>query len=266
MEEKNNNLKIIAVSILAIVILCVIFVLLVFVKIFVDHTDKKNFNTDIVFVKGVIEYFVGDSNTAVDDFTFLIERNRHKVSSYEYRGKSEVKLGLYERAIDDFDSALLLRPTYAYIYKIRSYAKKANGDGSGAFLDYQIYLIKKRVKVNISHNSGISNFEQSKFNRYKINNVDFSLYMKDLQSKIKLNWHPPKADRSKRVVVLFKIDRLGNLKHIKLLKSSGSKSADNAAVSAVFKSNPFKHLPLGYVGNDIDIQFVFDYNVWKKVN
>lgn len=86
-------------------------------------------------------------------------------------------------------------------------------------------------------------------------------YMRALESKIKQNWHPPKGDRSKRVVLNFKIGKRGELLSVVVAKSSGSPENDNAAVKAVQMSAPFRALPPEYTKSSVDINFTFDYTV-----
>ena len=94
-----------------------------------------------------------------------------------------------------------------------------------------------------------------------IKEPDFGPYMKELQRRIKMNWDPPKGNESKRVVLLFKIARDGRLISVQVHRSSGLPAADNAAISAVKLTAPFRPLPPEFKGNSIDIQFTFDYNV-----
>lgn len=96
-----------------------------------------------------------------------------------------------------------------------------------------------------------------------IKEPDFGPYMRELQRRIKRNWHPPRGNESKRVVVLFKVSRDGRLLRLNINKSSGVSDADDAALDAVRMSAPFRQLPPEYQGNDIDIQFTFDYNVFS---
>ena len=91
---------------------------------------------------------------------------------------------------------------------------------------------------------------------------DFGPYMKELQRRIKMNWDPPKGNESKRVVLLFSIARDGRLLNIKVSKSSGLPAADQAAISAVKLTAPFRPLPVEYKRDSVDIQFTFDYNVF----
>ena len=95
-----------------------------------------------------------------------------------------------------------------------------------------------------------------------IREPDFGPYMKELQRRIKMNWDPPKGNESKRVVLLFKIAKDGRLLSCSVFKSSGLPNADNAAINAVKLAAPFRPLPPEYKGQNIDIQFTFDYNVF----
>ncbi|HEY9714649.1 MAG TPA: energy transducer TonB, partial [Chroococcales cyanobacterium] len=92
--------------------------------------------------------------------------------------------------------------------------------------------------------------------------VDFGPYMADLQRRIKRAWFPPKGNESKRVVVVFKVHRGGELSNLRLDKSSGVAIADQAALKAVENAAPFRPLPAG-ASDDVDIQFTFDYNVFS---
>ena len=92
---------------------------------------------------------------------------------------------------------------------------------------------------------------------------DFGPYMRELQRRIKRNWHPPRGNESKRVVVLFKVSRDGRLLRLNINKTSGNPEADDAALESVKMSAPFRPLPPEYQGSDIDIQFTFDYNVFS---
>ncbi len=94
-----------------------------------------------------------------------------------------------------------------------------------------------------------------------IKSPDWGPYMRELERRIKRNWNPPKGDASKRVVVLFKIGRDGRLLSIRVSKSSGSISNDDAAKAAIELTAPFKPLPPEFKGSNIDIEFTFDYNV-----
>lgn len=91
--------------------------------------------------------------------------------------------------------------------------------------------------------------------------ADFGPYMTELKRRIKRNWEPPRGNESKRVVVMFVVGKDGRLISQRIMRSSGNKETDRAAMSAVELTAPFKPLPPEYRGKDVDIQFTFDYNV-----
>ncbi|HSA07540.1 MAG TPA: TonB family protein [Candidatus Gastranaerophilales bacterium] len=95
-----------------------------------------------------------------------------------------------------------------------------------------------------------------------IKEPDFGPYMRELQRKIKRKWNPPRGNKSKRVVLLFKVSKDGRLLTLKIQNPSGNPESDSAALDAVKSAAPFLPLPPEYRGDDIDIQFTFDYNVF----
>lgn len=91
--------------------------------------------------------------------------------------------------------------------------------------------------------------------------VDMGPWMRDLQRKIKKAWFPPKGNESKRIKVSFKVHKDGHVTKVKLISSSGVSIADDAAVQAISDAAPFAALPDG-AGDEVDINFTFDYNVF----
>lgn len=94
--------------------------------------------------------------------------------------------------------------------------------------------------------------------------VDFAPYMRELQRRIKSNWHPPVNYDSKRVSVFMKIDKAGNLLACSIYQSSGYKNADKSVLDAVYETAPFRPLPEEYNGKTVDIIFTFDYYVFSN--
>ena len=72
----------------------------------------------------------------------------------------------------------------------------------------------------------------------------------------------------KRVVLLFRLSRNGRLLFVKVIQSSGDERTDHEAVSAVERSAPFPPLSVEFKGQEIEIEFLFDYNVFgvKQIN
>lgn len=95
--------------------------------------------------------------------------------------------------------------------------------------------------------------------------VDFGPYMTGLQRRIRRHWHPPKEQSSKRVVVRFKITRNGRVKDLSIVQPSDSGITDQSALAAIRESAPFYPLPPNYKGNDVPVQFTFDYNLNPRI-
>ena len=85
--------------------------------------------------------------------------------------------------------------------------------------------------------------------------------MNELQRRIKRAWRPPRGNESKRVIVVFKISRDGELSNLVIKKGSGFQPSDQAALLAIQNAAPFARLPEG-APNAVDIEFTFDYNVF----
>ncbi len=102
-----------------------------------------------------------------------------------------------------------------------------------------------------------------KTNAYKIDNhsdLDFGLYMADLQRHIKRAWFPPKGYEIKAVTVIFKIHKQGSMSDLRLEHSSGVSAIDQAALEAI-KNSHFRPLPAG-APESIEITFTFDHNTF----
>ncbi|MBX9688654.1 MAG: TonB family protein [Candidatus Obscuribacterales bacterium] len=96
--------------------------------------------------------------------------------------------------------------------------------------------------------------------------VDFGSYLAEVQKRIKKNWFPPRGAESLSVTLKFKVMKDGHVASIRLVKSSGIAAADDAAKAAINNASPFPNLPKG-AGDDVDIKFTFDYNVFNgKLN
>lgn len=108
--------------------------------------------------------------------------------------------------------------------------------------------------------------QSEKQNNLQVEEVDFGPYMSKMQREIKANWNPPNIKTTKHVVLLYKINKDGTVPKSEILKSSGSKKMDASALEALNKSAPFPPLPKKFKGDNIDIQFTFDYNVHKNMS
>lgn len=93
--------------------------------------------------------------------------------------------------------------------------------------------------------------------------VNFGPFMAALQRKIKAAWNPPKGNRTRRGVVIFKIKKNGHMHSLKLKHSTGTPESDDSMLTAVKKAAPFDQLPEGSP-SEVNIKFTFDYNVFMR--
>ncbi len=84
---------------------------------------------------------------------------------------------------------------------------------------------------------------------------DFGPYLADLTRRIKRAWFPPKGNEYKRVTVVFKVHRDGQMTNLRMITSSGLTIADQAVLVAVEHAAPFRPLPAGS-NEEIDVQAI----------
>ena len=96
---------------------------------------------------------------------------------------------------------------------------------------------------------------------------DFSVYLANVQKRIRTNWTPALVGKSYQTVVFFEIAKDGSLvKSPNIEKSSGFVAADQAALAAVYTTVPFDKLPDGYKKNSVGVRFTFGYETGVASN
>lgn len=83
--------------------------------------------------------------------------------------------------------------------------------------------------------------------------VDTGPYMVEMSKKIKQFWHPPQ--NPKHVLIRWQIMPDGNIKGLKIERSSGDPASDKAAIEGVAASAPFAPLPKGLPTMSIEYGF-----------
>ena len=96
--------------------------------------------------------------------------------------------------------------------------------------------------------------------------VDYGPFMADLQKRISRNWIPPRGMESRKVLLLFYVQRDGKVVKVEVEKSSGDQAADRSAIEAVQVSAPFMALPPQIKEDLLPVEFTFDYNVLNPRN
>jgi TonB family protein len=96
--------------------------------------------------------------------------------------------------------------------------------------------------------------------------VDFKPYLTQILALVRKNWFavwPESARLGNRglVQLQFIIDRTGQVPKLVIATPSGSEALDRAAVAGISASVPFPPLPNQFKGQQIRLQFAFQYNV-----
>jgi TonB family protein len=143
------------------------------------------------------------------------------------------------------------------------------GGSGGQDLIDRLGNIKAPDNIDVSFGSdGLGNPNKNPYgdrppSTASIPDVAFGPYMARIQEMIKQRWKPPRGSESKRIVVHFAINRDGSLSNLRLMQTNGDTLANEAALSAVRNAAAFPPLPVGSAPS-IDIEFTFDYNVFKR--
>jgi TonB family protein len=98
--------------------------------------------------------------------------------------------------------------------------------------------------------------------------VDFRPFLDHLFLTVKRNWFTKMPEEAKsgskgKVTVRFRILKDGTLadQSLSVDVSSGMRTLDDGAVAAIRTSTPFEHLPEAFKGPNIELRFVFFYNL-----
>lgn len=88
-----------------------------------------------------------------------------------------------------------------------------------------------------------------------------SRYLKELHRRIKSAWTPPKGT-SRRLEVLFRINKNGTLAFAKISRSAGEAETDRSAVAAIQSAAKRPQpLPADYEASYLEVLYTFNYNV-----
>ncbi len=91
----------------------------------------------------------------------------------------------------------------------------------------------------------------------------YSWYVAAVRNRISSNWLlatvSPNILTAPRVILTFDIERDGSVTNAQIIQSSGIQEVDRSALRAVLASNPLGPLPADYSGNQVSVQFYFDF-------
>lgn len=118
------------------------------------------------------------------------------------------------------------------------------------------------VDFSSSTRSLLSVFRGKTFSGHK-KTGKFDLYFEHMQKQIRKNWSPREGLDTKSLVVNFKLGLHGDVFDLKVVRSSGDVSADQAALKAIRTAAPFGPLPSN-TSYPITVCFPFNYKYFQK--
>lgn len=207
---------------------------------FPEWTDTKNTSGEKIYVDLVNVYLNGESifyNVKVyvpsldDDIVYTIQA---KPSEMVYGVSQKCK---YSEFLVDPDKYLPNQAKNANSFK--SISKTSPG--------YNAFVQALSTKV-ITSSSNYDNSEKE-------------IYINQVKNRIKKSWKPVCCETSKYAVVMFKLNRKGEILDSFLGKSSGDKVFDLEALNTVKKCSPYNSFPEGLNSEFVYVQFYFFYNV-----
>jgi TonB family protein len=94
--------------------------------------------------------------------------------------------------------------------------------------------------------------------------VDFKPYLIRILATVRRNWfavipESARLGRHGRVTLQFAIDRDGQVPKLVIAMPSGAEALDRAAVAGISASVPFPPLPKEFLGQQVRLQFAFEY-------
>lgn len=92
---------------------------------------------------------------------------------------------------------------------------------------------------------------------------DFSEYMAVLQEKIQRSWNPPDFMEDGHAMVMFKINRQGEVLDANIIESSRNPVYDESTIEAIKKSSPFNKFPAATSKDSLTIKYSFDTSYVK---
>lgn len=97
----------------------------------------------------------------------------------------------------------------------------------------------------------------------RLKEINWGVYMADLQRRIRRAWFPPKKGEKEIIKVRFKLHKDGSVTDIIFEERSPSEPTNEAALKAI-KENSFRPLPVP--AEAISIHFTFDSNLFQPNN
>ncbi len=135
--------------------------------------------------------------------------------------------------------------------------------GAGQGLARSLQNLSQFLKQDNYQNERGGQPEQDAQISFDSKGVDFGWWLRRFVAHVKSNWFIPQMAQitSGRVVITFNVHRNGFITDIEVIKSSGHRALDSAAVNALRTSSPTVALPPEYPDDKAFFTVTFLYNV-----
>ena len=95
--------------------------------------------------------------------------------------------------------------------------------------------------------------------------LDLGPYFAEIKRRVKRNWRPSVPSNNRNTILVFSIQRNGQITGLRVIRSSGSPKVDRESLEAVQKSAPFPPLPQNFPNEQLNIEFNFNIYVNQGV-
>lgn len=89
-------------------------------------------------------------------------------------------------------------------------------------------------------------------------------YFAEIRRRVKRNWQPSSPGNNRQTILVFSIQRNGQITGLRVRRSSGSEKIDRESLAAVQKSGPFGALPANFPNPQLDVEFNFNIYVNQR--
>jgi len=159
------------------------------------HSEEANNKAGVLYFNcGNVKYYIGDYESAIEDYNEVIRLKPGYAEAYVNRGLAKANLRDYESAIADYDKAIQLKPNFAEAYVNCGNAKYHLGDSEGAVFNYNKAVGIQPDSAETYYTRCYANYHISDyeyvfidFDTAKINLRDYNAVLEDYEEIIRFN-------------------------------------------------------------------------------